>query len=82
MDDTTHSVYLAGADDPWSDKDNPLIWFAYSDKSENGGFCQGNPLSPLNLECQNLDTAMYQRIVQLCLPSMGDCVSDSRLAAS
>ena len=55
MDNTTHSVYLAS---PQSDR----YWGAYSDKSKDGGECQGEYLGRLNGECQNLDTAMGLRL--------------------
>ncbi|KAJ5747856.1 uncharacterized protein N7511_009552 [Penicillium nucicola] len=46
MDDTTHSVYLAGAN-----------WVGFSDKTGNGGSCSGSALTVLQGECNNLDTA-------------------------
>ncbi|KAJ9212948.1 hypothetical protein DTO166G4_5452 [Paecilomyces variotii] len=46
MDDTSHSVYLAGTN-----------WVGYSDKTGNGGSCTGAALRILNGKCNNLDTA-------------------------
>ncbi|KAL1863176.1 hypothetical protein Plec18170_000006 [Paecilomyces lecythidis] len=46
MDDTSHSVYLAGAN-----------WVGFSDKTKNGGSCSGTALTVLDGQCNNLDTA-------------------------
>jgi hypothetical protein len=46
MDDSSHSVYLAGAN-----------WVGFSDKTSNGGKCSGSALTVLQGECNNLDTA-------------------------
>ncbi|CZT16384.1 uncharacterized protein RCC_02227 [Ramularia collo-cygni] len=54
MDDTTHSVYLAGAA-------ADLEWQAFSGKSKNDGVCIGKHLGPLGGECQNLDTVYGER---------------------
>ena len=57
MDDNTHSVYLA-TETPWT------IWYAYSDKTGNGGHCTGALLG--NFEggggCHNLDSSLSSRI--------------------
>ena len=49
MDDTTHSVYLAGGQ-----------WAGYSQKGSGG--CSGDMLGTMKGECNNLDTDMAQRV--------------------
>jgi hypothetical protein len=44
MDDTTHSVYLSGAD-----------WMGFSDKESDGGRCSGFPIG-VGQGCNNLET--------------------------
>jgi hypothetical protein len=54
MDDATHSVYLAGS------TSHP--WQAWSEKTKDGGNCQGKYLGELGWECQNLDRAFSERV--------------------
>ncbi|GAD94196.1 small secreted protein [Paecilomyces variotii No. 5] len=51
MDDTSHSVYLAGAS-----------WIGYSDKTGNGGSCTGTALGLMAQQCNDLDTVYPERV--------------------
>ncbi|KAK5659684.1 hypothetical protein OQA88_893 [Cercophora sp. LCS_1] len=53
MDDTTNSVYLTNGQD--LDGEN-MRWYAYDDKTGNGGSCTGNFLGPMaNEGCININ---------------------------
>jgi hypothetical protein len=55
MDDSSHSVYLAGY--------GQTTWEAWDSKTGNGGGCTGVSLGLFpQLECNNLDTTFSSRI--------------------
>lgn len=59
MDDTTKSVYLT---DGRTLEGIPKGWFAYSDKTHDGGDCKGERLGRLPEKCVNIDTLADKRI--------------------
>ncbi|KAH9897597.1 hypothetical protein F4778DRAFT_783176 [Xylariomycetidae sp. FL2044] len=57
MDDTTHSVYLAG-------QDSTKGWFGYSGgkTQSSGNYCTGEKLGQMHGKCNNLDTSFGSRV--------------------